>query len=416
MTEELQKGAFMALGALRTNQWNSIFSDGYSKLFLKGKKQYDTAENGTKVIVEDKGKRSVVKPQAPLQCPHYAAANIKPENLAISCFENTEMDYLEDPSISEETIALLFEDKDTENAIRYTKSTFTNNNPAKLDSVFYTYYSPEGIKCIREGERNPENPEEKVGEDKLQWEIKLENFKEYDKIIDFLAEFPQGDNFRFTTNKNFWNDFLNDAVNLDDFHDFYEWTDHGEVNMGKGEHGETVGINKTRLNASNAKYFNDQMWIGHVWTEEEMWASWNAKIEAASAAQKGTNVDRSALVYRTEKMYPNAYFRLADERGMISYKGTTFICDQKTNALMLGDCSNLNNCIRIALADGGSLIVNRDNIDELVNALSMFSSEDIGYILKAIHKDNMVQKALTESKKSEEEIVTELQSNSQKRQ
>ncbi len=412
MTEELRKGAFMTLGTLLANRWNSIFGERYFKLSAKGKKQYHTVEHEPEVMMEDGSKQSVMKPKAPLQFPHYAAVNIKPEDLSINGFENNEIDYIEDQPVSEEKIDLLFEDKDAENAIRYTKSTFTSNNSAKLDIVFYTYYSPEGIKCIREGERNPENPEEKIGEDEIWWEIKLESRKDYDKIMNFLAGFPQEDNFRFTTNEDFWNDFLNDAVNLDDFHNFYAWTDHGEANMGKGEYGESVGINKARLNDPNAKYFNDQTWIGHVWTEEEMWAAWNAKIEAASAAQGGTGVNRSASVYRTEKMYSNAYFKLADDKGMISYKGTTFICDQKTNALKLGDCSNLNNCIRIALADGGSLIVNRDNIDELVNALSMFSSEDVGYILKAIHKDNIAQKALAGREKTEEEIVVELQNNS----
>ena len=56
--------------------------------------------------------------------------------------------------------------------------------------------------------------------------------------------------------------------------------------MGIGEDGEQVGINRTKISDPNAKYFNDQTWIGHVWTEEEMWEQWNAQIEAASAMQR----------------------------------------------------------------------------------------------------------------------------------
>lgn len=177
-------------------------------------------------------------------------------------------------------------------SVHWSRSTFTGGAPGKPGKVFDTFYSAEGITCIREGKRSPENPKEKTESDVLQWEIKLNDPVQYDRIIKFLAEFPQGDNLRFTANEKFWNDFLNDEVDMEGFWNFYAWTDHGEARMNIGENGEQTNLNKERIKDPNAEYFNDRTWIRNVWTEEEMWAQWYAGIEAASAAQRamGTQV------------------------------------------------------------------------------------------------------------------------------
>ncbi len=293
-----------------------------------------------------------------------------------------------------------------ENVRNYTKGTYSGSSPKELGPVFYTYYSPECIKCVREGERNPNNPDEKIGEDKFQWEIKLDSREQYDKIMKFLSNFPQEDNFRFAVREIFWNDFLEDKIDMDHFMDFYAWTNNGCPDMGKGENGERVGINKERIHDPYAEYFNGSwIWIKHVWTLEELEAEWNAKIEAASAAQKASDIGRAVLKYSDGTAYTNTYFRLADEAGILNYRGTIFTCDYKSNALKLGDCSNPKNCIRIALAGGGSLVVNKDSIDGLINAISMFSPEDVASILRALQKEKMKQKALNETK---EKIASEL--------
>ena len=59
------------------------------------------------------------------------------------------------------------------------------------------------------------------------------------------------------------------------------------------------------------------------------------------------------------------------ENGMICYKGVVFTCDP--------------------LAGGGSLLVNRDNLDELSRAIGMFSPEDVKRIMQAIAQDTKVQ-------------------------
>ena len=93
-------------------------------------------------------------------------------------------------------------------------------------------------------------------------------------------------------------------------------------------------------------------------------------------------------LHKSEGKYPYAYLA---EDGFINYNGVTFVCDDTRNALLLGDCSDMKNCIRVNLENGGSLIVNRENLGELSSAITMFSPEDIRRILCAIADDKKIQ-------------------------
>ena len=50
----------------------------------------------------------------------------------------------------------------------------------------------------------------------------------------------------------------------------------------------------------------------------------------------------------------------------------------------------------MALSGGGTLQVNRDNLDDLAKAIGMFSPEDVNLILRAISKDTQCQRKLME--------------------
>lgn len=85
------------------------------------------------------------------------------------------------------------------------------------------------------------------------------------------------------------------------------------------------------------------------------------------------------------------YSALADQDGVVTYNGTVFQCDYEKNRLCLGDVSNPDNCLSIPLEKGGCLVVNRDNIDGLIQAIGMFSPADVNRIMQAIAKDAKVR-------------------------
>lgn len=93
------------------------------------------------------------------------------------------------------------------------------------------------------------------------------------------------------------------------------------------------------------------------------------------------------------------YFAMAKD-GVISYNGATFVCDYDRNELQLGDCSDRSKCLTISLTNGGTLVVNRDNLEELKDAITMFSPEDQLLIMRAIMVDKKAQEIL---RKIEEE-------------
>lgn len=101
---------------------------------------------------------------------------------------------------------------------------------------------------------------------------------------------------------------------------------------------------------------------------------------------------RTGFSHLSDKPGTNQYFWRANEDGIINYRGTIFAVDRERNNLLLGDCSNPGKCLRIPLSGGGNLLVNRDNLHDLNNAISMFSAEDIGRILRAIEVDKLAQK------------------------
>ena len=113
------------------------------------------------------------------------------------------------------------------------------------------------------------------------------------------------------------------------------------------------------------------------------------------ATEKITSDSKVLLDHLGEDEQKCEYFSMAKD-GVISYQGATIICDYDRNELQLGDCSDRSKCLTIPLTNGGSLVVNRDNIEELKDAISMFSPEDQLLIMKAILMDKRAQEVLRE--------------------
>lgn len=90
--------------------------------------------------------------------------------------------------------------------------------------------------------------------------------------------------------------------------------------------------------------------------------------------------------------------------GVITYNGVVFNCNEKWNAICLGDVSNRSDCLTIPLEKGGCLIVNKDNLGDLSNAIGMFSPEDINRILRAIEQEKKAQSVQNEIEENTSKI------------
>lgn len=97
--------------------------------------------------------------------------------------------------------------------------------------------------------------------------------------------------------------------------------------------------------------------------------------------------------------------------GAITYNGVTFVCDERTNSICLGDMSDKKKVLNIPLSGGGHLKVNRDNLGDLAKAIGMFSPEDVNLILRAIAQDTKVQSMQQELEDMENEVGESLNRN-----
>lgn len=105
----------------------------------------------------------------------------------------------------------------------------------------------------------------------------------------------------------------------------------------------------------------------------------------ADKVKNGQSADNTEELFgKRENDVPYGYLA---NNGVITYQGVTFICDAENKRLLLGDCSNPDNCINVPLSGGGNLVFNRNNIGSISQAIGMFSSEDISRIMRAIAED-----------------------------
>ncbi|MDE7478388.1 MAG: hypothetical protein K2M91_10635 [Lachnospiraceae bacterium] len=112
---------------------------------------------------------------------------------------------------------------------------------------------------------------------------------------------------------------------------------------------------------------------------------------------ESSDVKRNYFLEKMNGTYkPSCPYEYLAEDGVITYNGVTFFCDTEKNAICLGDMSNKKDVLTIPLEGGGSLMVNRNNLGDLAQAISMFSPEDINRIMRAIADDNKAQEAQKE--------------------
>lgn len=106
------------------------------------------------------------------------------------------------------------------------------------------------------------------------------------------------------------------------------------------------------------------------------------KAEQVKSGQFADNTEE--LFGKRDNDVPYGYLA---NNGVITYQGVMFVCDAENKRLLLGDCSNPDNCITVPLSGGGNLVFNRNNIGSISQAIGMFSAEDVSRIMKAIAED-----------------------------
>ena len=144
---------------------------------------------------------------------------------------------------------------------------------------------------------------------------------------------------------------------------------------------------------------------------EDLTSSSESTSDEDSVLEPAPAVRGSRLMDRIEgKQAP--YSSLANEDGVIEYNGIILQCDFDNNRLILGDCSNLDNCIRVPLSGGGEFVFNRDQLSNISKIISMFSPEDQNRIMRAISLDKQCRKQLKEIEDTVTESVENVSENS----
>lgn len=114
-----------------------------------------------------------------------------------------------------------------------TTCTYPLNHAEEDNTLYITWYTEDGIFCRKMGQSEG-----------YQWVIPFENKEQYEKVMEFLRNFPSDWNLRFAANEDFWKDFLNDEIDMDGFMEFMESTNKGVPDVSITEDSVYANANK----------------------------------------------------------------------------------------------------------------------------------------------------------------------------
>lgn len=147
---------------------------------------------------------------------------------------------------------------------------------------YITAYTDQGISC-----RKISDVGGKISQRDL-WSLSYDSPDSYEKVQEFLKSFSKDQNLTFAPQEKFWKDFMKEDFDIDGFRAYYDSTDNGKINVEKAlQEGKKLG---EVLTEPYAEYINNTHFIGKVFTEQEMWDAWNAKIEANQKAAMANGV------------------------------------------------------------------------------------------------------------------------------
>lgn len=151
--------------------------------------------------------------------------------------------------------------------------------------------------------------------------------------------------------------------------------------------------------------------------ENSIWTQVSSRIQETADEVKTDSGERSEAskifeAAKAGKANPISNMRVAPKvpygylakDGVITYNGVTFVCDERTNSICLGNMDDKSQVITVTLSGGGHLKVNRNNIGDLSKAVGMFSPEDLNLIMRAIAQDTKIQSVKKEINDMENSI------------
>lgn len=89
-----------------------------------------------------------------------------------------------------------------------TSCTYPASDANKEEIRYITCYTKEGIFCKKAGLL-----------DGYEWTISFENKEEYNKVMEFIGQFPKDCDWRFASQEGFWKDFLDNEIDVESFMD-----------------------------------------------------------------------------------------------------------------------------------------------------------------------------------------------------
>ena len=180
-----------------------------------------------------------------------------------------------------------------------TSCKYETANPDDDDIIYVTFYTTDGIRC------------KKLGAEDFEWTLTFENEEQYNKVMEFLGNFPSDWNMRFAAHENFWQDFLNDEIDMEGFMEFMNGTNKGVPDYSVTV-GESMYIDTEKMQW--AKYTNP---LGaRFYTAEEM-HQMQMEIMAANEAKLTKVTDWDAY----EEMYKKNHPEYNGEKICCEYPG-----------------------------------------------------------------------------------------------
>lgn len=270
----------------------------------------------------------------------------------------------------------------------YADQNFDQDSEPK-DWHYITWFTEEGMFC--------KDVNGHVGND---WAFYWENEEQYQKVMEFINQFPDDYNMRFAANQTFWKDFLNDEIDMEGFMDFLSTTNNGVPNYGIGD-AENMHIDREK--AQWAKYLNQPGLFRPLTRVDEMGFPYPDKeyIDEKTGFRWNVNGDGEPYMlgnwkedfYRhSEKTGADPNKKFAELTGMLQYL-------QDGSYAYIG-----SNAISIKSVDGEKLVVSKkdmtydmlmymfDNLPETDNYLDLsYWEEHMAAAKEAVPAETVVR-------------------------